>query len=101
MSQTGETPRALIVAVFDPSNGKVSVNGGPWFRFRLHPGADRPVKPKEREKNRSAKDFPPPGDGDDDMECLVCRDHATCHLHLWTGDEWADLGGDCIGQFCS
>ena len=95
--------RALILIAFNPSNGLVSINGGAWRRLRLVKETSEADKPGQTPtpESRKAKDFPPPGKGDDDVECLVCDEHGTCHLHLYDGTMWLDLGDDCRGQFCS
>ena len=95
MAQAPETP-TLVVIVFDPSKGQVSVNGGPWVPFKLGARADR-VGKKDVPK---PPDFPPPGEGDDTMECFRCVDHGICHLHVWTGARWLDLASPCTGPFC-
>lgn len=100
MAQAGETP-TLVVLVFDPSNGKVSVNGEQWLPFRLARLTDKPRKSQEKAPTKPTPyTFPPPGEGDDTLECLPCPTHSVCHLFVWTGSRWVDLGAGCTGPFC-
>jgi hypothetical protein len=103
---------ALVVAVFDPATGKVSINGETWTAFRLKQRrktpkpTDQPKPPEEPPKpteppKGDASTFPPPGGGDDTCVCLLCPIHGVCHLHFWTGSRWLCLGSDCEGPFCS
>ena len=95
--------RALVVMAFNPANGMVSINGGAWRKIKIMKKArvDKPPQqPSHPKPQQPAATFPPPGEGDDDIECLLCFEHGQCHIHVWDGSTWLDLGGDCWGAFC-
>ena len=74
----------IVVAVFDVTNGNVSVNGGPWTKFNVKKG----------------REAPPLGEGDDGLECLFCNVHRSCRVHLVYGTTKQCLGGGCTGPLC-
>jgi hypothetical protein len=98
--------KATVVMVFNPSNGRVSINGGAWKHLRLMRGREEDVArppsspPPPDKKKTPAKDFPPPPEGDDRPQCLFCDDHQACMVHVWDGISWTCLGDECIGPFC-
>jgi hypothetical protein len=96
--------KTLVMLAFDPSTGKVSINGGAWKHLKLLQKEEgrRPTPPETapKKENRNAKDFPPPDPGDDRPQCLFCDEHQSCRVHIWEG-VWTCLGDECIGPFCT
>jgi hypothetical protein len=93
--------RTLVIMAFDPSTGRVSINGGAWKHLELlREVADPKLPPDAPTGRHSATDFPPPsGEGDDRPRCLLCNIHGSCTVHIWDG-EWVCLGSPCTSPSC-
>jgi hypothetical protein len=96
MAHAEEKAPSLVVLVFDPSSGRVSVNGGEWLRFRLG-SQTKFVRPPKKGTLP-----PPPGEGDDMIVCADAEEPPFgCHYHAWNGSRWVNLGGPiCSGGYC-